>query len=268
MHPVLIKIGAFELHSYGLMLAISFVVGIYWAMARAEKRGVSKNVIMDLSLLTVLCAILGSRFFYVITHTAEFQGHWLNTINPVQSDGTVGLSGLSMLGGVLCVILAIVIFCMVKKIPILTIIDIIAPSFALGIGITRIGCFLNGCCYGVPGHAPWCMVFPPNSPAGYYYPDIPIHPTQLYASLYGFLILAILILLDRKPRFQGFIASVFLMLYGLARFSIDFIRDYEASVQFHLFGKGITYNQLITFGMFLAGLILLFLQRYKHRQEE
>lgn len=268
MHPVLVKIGVFEIHSYGLMLAISFVIGIYWAMSRAEKRGVSKNIIMDLSLITVLCAILGSRFFYVITHAAEFQGHWLNTVNPVQSDGTVGLSGLSMLGGVVCVILSIAIFATVKKLSVIDLFDTIAPSFALGIGITRIGCFLNGCCYGVPGDAPWCMVFPWNSPAGFAYPHIPIHPTQLYASLYGFLITIILILLDRKPRAKGFIAAVFLMLYGLARFSIDFIRDYEASVQFHLFGRGVTYNQLITFGMFLAGVVLLFWQRHKQSQGE
>lgn len=264
MHPVLLKLGPIEIHAYGLLLAISFMVGIYWAMARAEKRKISKNDILDFSIIVVLCAIIGSRFFYVITHTDEFKGRWLDTINPIQSTGEVGISGLSMLGGVVMVLIALVVFCWRKKISILKLADVLAPIFALGIMLTRVGCFLNGCCFGKPGDQPWCMVFPLNSPAGSTLQGIHIHPTQLYSSLYGLIILIIVLLFDRKPRPDGFIMSIFFMLYGVARFVIDFVRYYETSVQFHFLKHTFTFNQAISFFMFLVGLVFLILiQRRK-----
>lgn len=255
MHPVLLKLGPVEIHAYGLMLAISFMLGIYWAMARASKRGIEKNDILDLSIVVVLCAIIGSRFFYVITHLKEFRGRWTDTFNPLQSSGEVGISGLSMLGGVVMVFIALVIYCRIKKISILRLCDTLAPTFALGIGLTRIGCFLNGCCFGRPGNLPWCMKFPLDSPAGSVLQYTRIHPTQLYSSLYGFLILVVILLVDRKKRPDGFLLSIFFMLYGIARFLIDFVRYYEDSVQFDLLGTSFTFNQAISFILFSIGLI-------------
>ena len=255
MHPVLLKLGPIEIHAYGLMLAISFMLGIYWAMARAPKRGIEKNDILDLSIVVVVCAIIGSRFFYVITHLDEFRGRWADTFNPLQSSGEVGISGLSMLGGVVLVLVALVVYCRIKKISIIRLCDTLAPTFALGIALTRIGCFLNGCCFGQPGDLPWCMKFPINSPAGSILQNTHIHPTQLYSSLYGFIILGVILLLDRKKRPDGLLLSVFFMLYGAARFLIDFVRYYEDSVQFDFFGIALTFNQAISFILFIIGLI-------------
>jgi phosphatidylglycerol:prolipoprotein diacylglycerol transferase len=254
MHPVLLKLGPIAIHAYGLMLAISFMIGIYWAMARAPKRGIEKNDILDLSIVVVICAILGSRLFYVITHLDEFAGRWTDTFNPLQSTGEVGISGLSMLGGVVLVLIALVIYSRIKKISIIRLCDTIAPTFALGIGLTRIGCFLNGCCFGKPGDYAWCMKFPLNSPAGSVLQNVHIHPTQLYSSLYGFLILLVIVLVDRKKRPDGLLLSIFFMLYGIGRFFIDFVRYYEASVQFHFIGWAFTFNQAISLVLFLIGL--------------
>ncbi|NQT24435.1 prolipoprotein diacylglyceryl transferase [candidate division KSB1 bacterium] len=254
MHPVLLKLGPIEIHAYGLLLAVSFMLGIYWAMARAPKRGIEKNDILDLSIVVVVCAIFGSRLFYVITHLDEFKGRWADTINPLQSSGEVGISGLSMLGGVVLVLIALVVYCRIKKISIVKLCDTLAPTFALGIGLTRIGCFLNGCCFGQPGDLAWCMKFPLNSPAGSVLQNIQIHPTQLYSSLYGFLILIVIVLVDRKKRPDGLLLSIFFMMYGVARFSIDFVRYYEASVQFHFLGLAFTFNQLISLVLFIIGL--------------
>ena len=115
MFPVLLKLGRFEIHAYGLTLAISFLLGIYWAMARSSRRGLDKNQVMDLSLIVVLAAVLGSRLLYVVTHLEEFQGRWLDTINPFQSNGQIGIAGLSMLGGVILSLIAIVAYSAVKK---------------------------------------------------------------------------------------------------------------------------------------------------------
>ena len=257
MYPTLLKIGPVTIHAYGLMLAVSFIIGILWTMSRGEKRGVRKDDVMDAGLLVVVSAILGSRLFYVVTHIEEFRGRWLDTISPFQSSGEIGIAGLSMLGGILFALGAIMLFCLRKKIRILRFFDSAAPSLALGLAITRIGCFLNGCCFGKPGDLPWCMVFPYSSPASVFLPDQRIHPTQLYSSAYDFLMLGILLLVDRKRRRDGFLSALFFVLYGIFRFFIDFVRYYETSVQFRFLGMAFTYNQLISLSMALAGLVIM-----------
>jgi len=264
MLPVLLKLGRFEIHAYGLTLALSFLLGIYWAMHRADKRGVDRNQVMDLSLIVVLCAILGSRLLYVVTHLPEFQGRWLDTVNPFQSNGQIGIAGLSMLGGVLLSLIAIVTFCTVKKISLLKLGDILAPSFGLGIFITRIGCFMNGCCFGKACDLPWAVTFPLNSPAGSVLQGVSIHPTQLYSSLYGLLIVLLIIALDRKPRFDGFVMSIFFMLYGLARFLVEFIRYAEPSTMAG--HSALTINQVIALLMIVAGIGLFFWRRSAERE--
>jgi phosphatidylglycerol:prolipoprotein diacylglycerol transferase len=257
MYPTLFRIGIFEIHAYGLLLALSFVIGIYWSAACAPKRGIAREAILDLALITVLSAILGSRILYVVTHVEEFKGRWLDVINPVQSDGTFGIGGLSMLGGVMLVLASMVIFCKVRKLNFVRLAETLAPSFALGEGLTRMGCFLNGCCFGKACSLPWAVVFPLSSPAGATLPEAHVHPTQIYSSLFGFVLMLIVLMLDRKTRPEGFIMSVFFILYGLFRIIVDFFRYYEDSVQFPLLGTQFTINQAISLLMVICGCILL-----------
>ena len=264
MHPVLLKLGRLEIYAYGVMLAISFLLGIYWAANRAEKRGIRKDYVMDLSILVVIAAIAGSRFLYVVTHLEEFRGRWLDTISPFQSTGAIGIAGLSMLGGVVLALAVVIGYCLWRKIDILKLFDVFAPSFALGLFITRIGCFLNGCCFGKACDLPWGVAFPVISPAGATLPGVHIHPTQLYSSLYGLAILIILVLLDRRQRFDGFIGAMFFILYGISRFLVDFVRYYEESVQVHFGSVALTINQVISILMLATGVaMLLVLSRRK-----
>jgi phosphatidylglycerol:prolipoprotein diacylglycerol transferase len=268
MYPVLFKLGRLQVHAYGLLLAASFLIGILWAMKRGEKRGILKDHVMDAGLYVVISAIIGSRLFYVITHMDEFRGHWLDTINPFQSSGEIGIAGLSMLGGVVMAVLTIVAFCRIKKISILRFFDAAAPSLALGLALSRIGCFFNGCCFGKPGSLPWCIAFPDNSPAGAFLPDQHLHPTQIYSSLFDFLILGAILWVDKKKRPDGVLAAVFFILYGVFRFLIDFVRFYESTVQFHVFGAAFTFNQLIAVLMTLTGLVMLWAIQGKHKGRE
>lgn len=267
MFPVLLRLGRFEIHSYGLMLALSFLIGIYWSMHRAKKREIHRNDVMDLSLLIVVCAIIGARLLYVVTHLEEFRGRWLDTFNPFQSSGEIGIMGMTMLGGVVLALVAIIIYCHIKKINLFKLCDVMAPAFGLGIFITRIGCFLHGCCYGQACDLPWAVVFPLYSPAGSAMQGIPIHPTQLYSSLYGLIILLTLVFLDRKPRFDGFLLTVFFMMYGVARFLVDFVRFYEESVKVGLFDLSFTVNQVISILMFIAGLVLYIILKKRQSVE-
>lgn len=252
MFPTLIKIGWFELHSYGLFLAIAFLAGIYIAVKNAEKKGFDPNRVMNISMIIIISSLAGSRFLYVIFHLDEFKGNYLDIINPFQSSGEFGIAGLTMLGGLIFAIFSVLFYAKIKRIGFFVIADIISPSIALGIGITRIGCFLNGCCFGKECNLPWGMVFNPDSPAGYFFYNKHIHPTQLYSSLGGFIIFFILIYMKKYKLFDGFIFLCFTFLYSIERFVIDFFRYYEKEMVFiTIKNVGISVNQAICIGLFL-----------------
>ena len=203
MHPVLIKIGIFELHSYGVALAFSVVIGILIARKIAPQLGVAPNTILDLAIVIMLSAIIGSRFWYVVNHLGEFKGHWFDVINPIR-DGYIGIAGLSMVGGVVLAIISSAIYAWRKQQNFIMLGDTIAPVFLLGAGIQRLfGCFLNGCCFGKPTDSFLGIVFPPEGVAGSHFPGIPIWPTQLFASFLGFAGFALVLWLGRWYSFPG-----------------------------------------------------------------
>lgn len=248
MHPILIEIGKLKIYSYGFMLALSFFVGIQLAGRRAERAGVRRETIYDLSIVLILCAILGSRGLYIITHRDHF--HSLIDIIALWQGGA------TYYGGLLFALTGAVIFLRRVRTPFFVVADICAPSIALGIFLTRIGCFLSGCCFGTPTTAPLGVVFPGSCPAGYTYPGAAIHPTQLYASFYGLVIFLILIAGEKKKFFEGYTFSFLCILYGIARFTVDFFRYYEKSA---MFGDVLTVNQVLSLGLIATGLGLFFL---------
>ncbi|RPI02941.1 MAG: prolipoprotein diacylglyceryl transferase [Calditrichaeota bacterium] len=260
VYPVLFKIGALEIRSYGLALALSFLLGIYFSMRRAKKQNIDPNLVMDLSVVLIISAIVGSRLLYVLFHLEEFRGRWLDTFSPFQSDGQIGLAGLTVLGGVVLCFLTSYIYLKIKKQSFLVFADILIPAVGLGSFITRIGCFLNGCCFGLPceGHAHLCVTFPFNSPAGNQFPGIALIPAQLYSSLYGLIIFAALLVAERWKKFNGFLFALFLILYGCGRFIVDVYRYYEDSMLIVQWGsKGLSLNQGISIIFVISGIIFL-----------
>jgi len=241
------------------MLAISFLLGIWLSVHRAKSKNVDPNQIMDLSVLIIISAIVGSRLLYVLFHLNEFSGHWLDTINPFQSNGQIGIAGLTMLGGVILSFITTFIYLRWKKLSFLVFADILLPMFALGEAITRLGCYLNGCCFGLPcEHGSLCVTFPSDSPAGSFFPGTPLYPTQLYQSFYGLVMFGLMLSADRKKRYPGFQLHLFFILYGIGRFTIDFFRYYEDSmIIMTLAGKGLSLNQGISFLFILLGIGLI-----------
>ncbi len=257
MHPVLIKLGPVAVRTYGFLLALAFITAIWFSARRAKREGLGTQWLPDLSLIILISAIVGSRFFYVIYHLEEFEGHLLDMINPIQSTGEIGIGGLSMFGGIVLAIICGVIYTRVKKLNVWRIGDILAPSIMLGLGIARIGCFLNGCCFGKPSQSCFAVIFPPDSAAGYMFPDTPIFPVQLVASFYGFFIFGILLVLERYKRFHGFTFWLMLIFYSVARFIIDFFRYYEESAIFARIGDThFTVNQALSVLIFLFSLFM------------
>ena len=262
MFPVIIKIGSFELHSYGVALAAAFAFAVLIAVKRGKSAGYDFSQIYDLSIVIIVSSLIGSRFAYVVLHFEEFRGRMWDIISPIQSNGQIGIAGMVQLGGVVFAIIAFVIYARIKKMNLGKIADVLVPSLAIGIAIGRIGCFLNGCCFGELCDLPWAVKFPPGSFAHYAYHDAAVHPTQLYAVIYALIIFAILIKFDKTKPFNGFTFALFMILYGIARYINESLRYYEGSeagmVLLNIFNINFTFSQIISISLFLTGIIIIF----------
>jgi len=269
MYPVLFKIGGFELHTYGLMLALAFASGFALTVKRGKQYGFSFDQIYNISIIIVISALLGSRAAYVIFHLSEFSGRWWDTINPVQSTGQIGISGLVALGGVAAAFITAMIYVKIKRYAMGKVADMVAPGLALGLALGRVGCFFNGCCFGKECHLPWGVVFPEGSWPRYIYGETPIHPTQIYEVIYNLLIMAVLLKVSGRKKFQGFAFALFAVMYGICRIYVESLRYYEgfeSGMQaFNYAGMTVTVSQIISAIMVIAGLITIIIG-YRRRK--
>ena len=256
MHPILIDFGPFALHSYGLAMAVAFGLGIWIAMKRADARGIGGKYALDLAVLILIFSLVGARATYVVTHWSEFADHPFDAISPVQHTGQIGIAGLVLLGGVIAGFITAWYYSRKKQIPFLVTTDLFIPSLALGIAVGRLGCFFNGCCFGLPSDLPWACTFPTDSLAGDVYPGVHIHPTQLYESAYMLLVFAGLMLGDRKAPARGVLTGWFLLLYGFGRFFVEMLRWYEHEMILFSTPR-FTFSQLISLVMIIAGVVLI-----------
>ena len=261
MHPDIFSIGKFTLHGYGSALALSFLAGILLARRRAKSLGLAERDVMDLFQIIVLSAIVGARFFFVIFHLDAYEGRFWHMF-------ALWEGGLTLFGGILLSFLSAGLFLRLRKVSFLLMADAMAPSLGLGIMITRIGCFLNGCCYGLPTDSPLGVEFPEGSEASRVAREITgifdahphVHPAQLYSSLGGGLIFALLLLLERRGRPAGFTFANFLVLYGVHRFVVDQFRYYEEVMRV----LSLSVNQWISIGFVIFGLLLHSRLRKRH----
>lgn len=255
MHPVLFKIFTFPIHSYGFMLALSFLLGIWFSSYRAKKMGLNPEVIADVGFWVILSAIIGARLYYVLLHFEEFNGNITAIFNPFHG-GAIGIGGLVMYGGFIGAIIAGFIFFKIKKLPFLPYADALAPGVGIGICLTRIGCFLNGCCMGAASSGPLAVSFPLISPAGDYQHSVHasgLLPSQLFESVGG-LVIALIILAVGRKAFVGLQFYLLGLLYSVLRFIVDFSRFYPKTERI----GSLSHNQVVCIVLFIffAGLIL------------
>jgi phosphatidylglycerol:prolipoprotein diacylglycerol transferase len=236
MFRTLFHIGSLEIHTYGVMQAIAFFTVIFISVRRAKREGVDPNKIFDLAIWVLVSVVIGARIWYVVEHFSEYRQNLFDIFK-------IWEGGLVFYGGFIGAILGGLLFLKIRKMKFTTIGDIIAPPLPLGIAIGRIGCFLNGCCYGRISER-FGISFPARElpPA---FTDqlrqnlikpgatesLPVIPTQLYAVLNNVLIFVILIILSRKKPFQGMLLWIFFGLYGLQRFIVDYFRYYEGAAK-------------------------------------
>lgn len=240
------------------MVFLGFAAGTWLGMLRGKKEGISPAQISDLALWILISSLAGARLAYVAAHLEEFKGRWLDIINPLQSDGTIGIAGLVILGGLLAAVPVGWWHIKRRGLSFPQIADIMAPSITLGIALGRIGCHLNGCCFGRPTHLPWGVTFPVDCYAGSVFPNTPIHPTQAYETLYCALITAALLWWTPRRHFRGELFAWFLVLYGLFRAVNEALRWYQDSlIPLHWGPLAVTGSMLISTIMVVIGALAL-----------
>jgi phosphatidylglycerol:prolipoprotein diacylglycerol transferase len=239
INPTILNLGPLEIRWYGLMYVLAFLVTYYYvrSVIRQGKLKLTEQELDSLLGWMVVCMILGARLFYAIFYNPTYfmDAPWKILF--------VWEGGLSFHGGLVGVAFAAWWYGTSKKgIPFLRLADVFCVPIALGNAFGRIGNFINGELYGVATNLPWGVVFPGAEGAR--------HPTQLYEAFYNVVIFGVLYLLRDKEWKNGTLFGVYLMLYGIFRFAVEFIKDLPE------YGP-LTMGQWLTIPVFLIGILLV-----------
>lgn len=210
MFPTLFKIASYPILTWGVSLAVAFVVCTVLAVFLAKKRGIKGDTVIDAALIICIVSILTARLLYVALNWGQYANDPISII--YLRDG-----GLSFVGGVVGGILTGWLFTKARKVSFPDGSDVGAIAIALGYGIVRLGCLANGCCYGIPSDLPWALAAGPGS--------VLRHPTQVYSSILGFLMFAVLLFLfNSSKKFKGLLLFLYIAMYSAGRFAIEFFR--------------------------------------------
>jgi phosphatidylglycerol:prolipoprotein diacylglycerol transferase len=216
--PTLFEIGPFQVRWYGIMYLLGFLSAYFLVPRQQRSRdlGVKGGLLQDLIFFLAVGLIVGARLGYVLFYQFGNLGHYLR--HPVEIIA-VWHGGMSFHGGLIGAVLAGVLFCRRRRLPVLEVADAVIVTAPIGLGLGRLGNFINAELYGRPSSVPWAMVFPSGD-------SVPRHPSQLYeAGLEGVVLFAILWGLRNRIRRPGAMGCIFLGGYGVFRFLVEFFRE-------------------------------------------
>ncbi|HOE11207.1 MAG TPA: prolipoprotein diacylglyceryl transferase [bacterium] len=267
MHPTLFRIGGFQITTYGLMLAIAFAVAASLIVRRGEREGIPGEFLQNLLVVTMVAALLGARLLHILVNFDYFLEH--------PAGALFSREGYVFFGGLLAGIAASIYWIRRQGQDVWKVADVIAPYLSLAQGIGRWGCFGFGCCYGRPSSLPWAVRFPrtidpfsgliDGAPAyldhlskGWIAPDdiysLPVHPSQLYESALAWLNFLILLYLRKRGCQKGDLFLIYLLLYSIGRFLVEFTRGDPRGEILHLLST----SQVVSMGVFaVAGAFLI-----------
>ncbi len=254
--PVFLRLGPLQFRWYGLMYVIGFVVS-YFIMrneARHRQLELDNEAVADLIFCLALGVVAGGRLGYVLFYDL---GAYLNSPLKIFA---IWQGGMSFHGGLLGVVVAGFWYSRRFGLPYLQLADLAALAAPVGLGLGRIGNFINGELFGRPTTMPWGMIFPDGGP-------LPRHPSQLYeAFLEGLVLFFVVRLVARRFKAPGSATAAFLSGYGLFRFIVELFR--QPDTQLGLFWGFFSMGQLLSLPLFLAGGILLIWLNRKNKSDE
>lgn len=245
--PVLIRIGPFSVRWYGLMYILGFLSSYLLVLYQIKKKGakIKKAVIDDLYFYIIIGLIIGARLGYVVFYNPVF---YLK--NPLDIFA-IWHGGMSFHGGLIGAFIAGYIIIKKRRLDLLETADLIIPTCPIGLGLGRLGNFINGELFGRPSQLPWAMTFPGGG-------AITRHPSQLYEAFFeGLLLFLILWISKDKKKLKGDLLALFLILYGLFRFFCEFFREPDLQIGY-IFGF-LTMGQILSLVMLVCGLFLRFI---------
>ena len=220
MYPRLFELGPVTVYTYGLLLAAAYLLGLQYARVRAKARGLDQNRVLDLGIYIIISALIGAKLLLLVTDWSSFRADPRELLTLARSGGV-------FYGGLILAVAVALWYIRHAGLPLWTTCDVFAPGIALGHVVGRFGCLFAGCCYGKPTTKPWGITFTDpfaasnvGTPLG-----VPLHPTQLYEAGAEFLILLVLLWIERRNKsFAGRTFWLYMLLYAISRFIIEFFR--------------------------------------------
>jgi len=268
MHPRLFTLPPFDLFgrtvgplalpTYGLLLVVGMLVGLWVVTRQARKAGLVPETITDMAVYAIIAGLIGAKVLLLVVEWPYYSHNPREMLSLFQSGGV-------FYGGLLGAIPVAFWYARRHNLDGWRTADVLAPGVVVGQAVGRIGCFMAGCCYGKPADVPWAVTFRDlyaNRNVGTPL-DTPLHPTQLYESAACFLILAFLLWMAPRKRFHGQVVLAYVFLYAVARFVIEIFRG--DTVRGFVLGGRLSTSQFIALLMIVAAaLVLPYLMRRKH----
>jgi phosphatidylglycerol:prolipoprotein diacylglycerol transferase len=253
MLPKLISFGSFYLPTYGVLVAIAFLVALWITIRLGKSAGLGSEQVTNLATYCAIAGLLGAKLFMIAFDWQERD--YGNHPGSIFSLDNLQAAGVYQ-GGLLLAIFTAIFYMRGQHMPILRTCDVFAPGLAAGHAIGRIGCLAAGCCWGLECHLPWAITFTNNEATTGVPIGRPLHPTQIYESLGNAAIFAFLFWRFRKPHRDGSIFGEYLVLYSILRLGVEFFRYHEQGLYF-----GLSLTQWISLGTLIAGIWLLVRRR-------
>ncbi len=244
MYPEIISIGGFTISSFGLMIAICFIVGYWLTILEAKRKELDEKLIGNMFLAAMIGGILGAKILYL------FENVPLSELISDPLGHLLSRGGLTFYGGFVGALILVWITAHRNKISMWIIADMASPALALSYSIGRVGCLLVGDDYGVPSNLPWAMAFPNGLPPT----TVPVHPTQLYEIILMFIAFLFIWNIRKLPKPAGWLFSIYLIIAGSERFFIEFIRNTTPSPIPHL-----SVAHVMAIAIVLAGILKLYM---------
>ena len=255
MYPQLFHIGRFFLPTYGFLVSLGVLIGLWISVRNSERLGIDGDKAWNFGILVVLSGIIGAKVLYIINEWSTYKDH----PGDIFSLATLQAGGVFS-GGLLAAFVVAAWYVWRHHLPPLGTCDAFSPGLALGHSIGRLGCFAAGCCYGKPTHHWWGVTFTnplanaiTGTPLGH-----PLEPTQLFESAVELANFIFLMWLLKRRTFEGQIFGAFMFIYGVARFFLEFLRDDPGRGS--VFGGTMTGTQLIAIGLVIAGGLIWWLR--------
>jgi len=215
-NPVILTIGTLEIRWYGVLVVLAVIAVIALSLVEARRRGIAQDVVWDAGLWAVVGGIIGARLLHIIDRWQYYLYHPEQLLN---------FAGLAIWGAVLGGLIAILIYCLVKKMSFWLLGDILAPGAILGQTIGRVGCLVNGCCFGLTCELPIAVIY--SNPNSYAPLGVPLYPTQLFHLIWNLAGFAVLWSLRKKLKPDGTLFLLWLIFFGTGDFIIRFFRESE-----------------------------------------